>query len=58
MVMFEKNKQGVSTSASVYLGKPQVRGDAIMDKEYLNAQLGGLPTISEQLFLNFDKEPE
>ena len=58
MIMFDKNKYGVSTAASVYASKPQVRGDAIMDKEYLNAQLGGLPNVRDQLLFDFNKEPE
>jgi AAA15 family ATPase/GTPase len=58
MFTLEKNKYGVSTMTSVHADKTQVRGDAIMEKEYLNAQLGGIPKISEQLFLDFDKDPE
>jgi len=29
-----------------------------MEKEYLNANLGGIPKISEQLFIDFDKTTE
>ncbi len=58
MFLLEKNKYGISAMASVYVGKPKIRGDAILDKEYLNAQLGGIPNISEQLYLDFNKEDE
>jgi AAA15 family ATPase/GTPase len=58
MFLLEKNKYGISAMSSVYVGKPHVRGDAILDKEYLNAQLGGIPNISEQLFLDFDSDDE
>ncbi|SHL97109.1 AAA family ATPase [Mucilaginibacter sp. OK098] len=58
MITLEKNKFGVSAMASVYTNKNQVRGDAIMEKEYLNANLGGIPKISEQLFIDFDKRSD
>ncbi|MDB5023595.1 MAG: hypothetical protein JWP78_1350 [Mucilaginibacter sp.] len=58
MFLLEKNKYGISAMSSVYTGKPHIRGDAILDKEYLNAQLGGVPSISEQLFIDFNKDPE
>jgi len=58
MFLLEKNKYGISAMSSVYIGKPHIRGDAILDKEYLNAQLGGVPSISEQLFIDFNKDPE
>lgn len=56
MILLNKNRFGESTIASVYHGHPQVRGDASFEKEYLNDQLGGVPQISRQLFIDFDNE--
>jgi len=58
MFTLEKTNYGISAMSSVYVGKPNVRGDANMDKEYLNETLGGIPRIDKQLFLDFDREPE
>lgn len=58
MITLDRNNFGVSKMESVHAIKNPVRGDAIMEKEYLNANLGGIPRVSEQLFLDFDKEPD
>lgn len=58
MFTLDKNQFGLSTMTSVHSPKNQVRADAILEKEYLNSNLGGIPKINEQLFLDFDKEPE
>jgi AAA15 family ATPase/GTPase len=55
MIMVSKDEFGVSSLASVYVGSPKVRSDAIIEKEYLNNQLGGVPNIQSQLDI-FDSE--
>lgn len=56
MVLLDKNVYGCSTMSNVYKGQPSIRGDALIDKEYLNDQLGGVPKLSKQLFIDFDTD--
>lgn len=56
MILLNKNSFGVSTIDSVYMGNPSLRGDALIDKEYLNNQIGGVPKINPQLLIDFDNE--
>jgi AAA15 family ATPase/GTPase len=56
MVLLNKDTYGASSMSSVYNGKTPVRGDALIDKEYLNDQLGGVPNIHKQLLLDFDPD--
>jgi len=58
MFLLEKNNYGISAMSSVYVSKPHIRGDAILDKEYLNEGLGGIPRINKQLYIDFDREAD
>ncbi|WP_168187562.1 ATP/GTP-binding protein [Pedobacter sp. G11] len=57
-ILINKNEYGESSIESIYEGKPHVRADALIDKEYLNNQLGGVPKINMQFFLDFDNDAE
>jgi AAA15 family ATPase/GTPase len=54
-ILVNKNEFGESSINSVYISNPSIRADALIDKEYLNQQLGGVPKINPQMLLDFDK---
>ncbi|GAB3920227.1 AAA family ATPase [Mucilaginibacter myungsuensis] len=56
MVLLNKDLFGASSMSSVHGREKPIRSDAIIDKEYLNDQLGGVPRINKQLLLDFDPD--
>jgi AAA15 family ATPase/GTPase len=47
IVFLNKNAFGASSITALYIFNPNVRSNAIFDKEYLQGQYGGVPNISD-----------
>lgn len=56
IAFLNKDAYGASSITALYIFNPNVRSNAIFDKEYLQGQYGGVPNISDVFSLDLNQK--